>query len=181
MSYYPYLGALLGINVGIFSLADLTALQTVAAGQVAENLLDFDDKPGGADGARGHPGVTAASSEEQHVRYIDKSTRRPCFDICVYHHRVRRLPRRRRLRLQSMRSVGLVGSCRRRRCPRQRRINKRISWSCSREENYFVVTKEWNVATSWIALSSHMSHRGMSICICEIGEATSSWVATILY
>jgi hypothetical protein len=45
VSYYPYLGALLGINVGIFSLADLTALQTVAAGQVAENLLDFDDKP----------------------------------------------------------------------------------------------------------------------------------------
>jgi AP-1 complex subunit beta-1 len=31
--------------VGIFSLADLTALQTVAAGQVAENLLDFDDEP----------------------------------------------------------------------------------------------------------------------------------------
>ena len=31
--------------MGIFSLADLTALQTVAAGQVAENLLDFDDEP----------------------------------------------------------------------------------------------------------------------------------------
>jgi hypothetical protein len=36
---------MLGINVGIFSLADLTALQTVAAGQAAENLLDFDDEP----------------------------------------------------------------------------------------------------------------------------------------
>jgi hypothetical protein len=31
--------------VGIFSLADMTALQTVAAGQAAENLLDFDDEP----------------------------------------------------------------------------------------------------------------------------------------
>ena len=38
---------LLGLNVGIFSLADSakTALQTVAAGQAAENLLDFDDEP----------------------------------------------------------------------------------------------------------------------------------------
>jgi AP-1 complex subunit beta-1 len=33
--------------VGIFSFADSakTALQTVAAGQAAENLLDFDDEP----------------------------------------------------------------------------------------------------------------------------------------
>ena len=47
VSRSPYLGALLGLNVGIFSLVDLTktALQTVAAGQAAENLLDFDDEP----------------------------------------------------------------------------------------------------------------------------------------
>ena len=36
---------------------------------------------GGADGARSYPGAAATRSEEHHVRYINKSTRRPCFDI----------------------------------------------------------------------------------------------------
>jgi AP-1 complex subunit beta-1 len=47
VSRFPYLGVLLGLRVYIFSLADSakTALQTVAAGQAAENLLDFDDEP----------------------------------------------------------------------------------------------------------------------------------------
>ena len=36
----------MGLNVGIFNLASSkTALQTVALGQAAENLLDFDGEP----------------------------------------------------------------------------------------------------------------------------------------
>ena len=47
MSRLPYSGALFGLKLRICSLADSakTALQTVAAGQAAENLLDFDDEP----------------------------------------------------------------------------------------------------------------------------------------
>ena len=47
MSRLPYFGALLGLKLRICSPADSakTALQTVAAGQAAENLLDFDDEP----------------------------------------------------------------------------------------------------------------------------------------
>jgi AP-1 complex subunit beta-1 len=47
VSRLPYFGALLGLKFRISSLVDSakTALQTVAAGQAAENLLDFDDEP----------------------------------------------------------------------------------------------------------------------------------------
>jgi AP-1 complex subunit beta-1 len=47
VSHFSYLGVPLDLKAGIFSLADSakTALQTVAAGQAAENLLDFDDEP----------------------------------------------------------------------------------------------------------------------------------------
>jgi AP-1 complex subunit beta-1 len=47
VSRLPYFGALLGLKLRICSLADSakTALQTVAAGQAVENLLDFDDEP----------------------------------------------------------------------------------------------------------------------------------------
>ena len=47
MSRLLYFGALSGLTLRICSLADSakTALQTVAAGQAAENLLDFDDEP----------------------------------------------------------------------------------------------------------------------------------------
>ena len=47
MSRLPDLGALLDLMLRICSPSDSakTALQTVAAGQAAENLLDFDDEP----------------------------------------------------------------------------------------------------------------------------------------
>ncbi len=47
MSRLPHFRALLGLKLRICSLADSakTALQTVAAGQAVENLLDFDDEP----------------------------------------------------------------------------------------------------------------------------------------
>lgn len=47
MSCFLSLGASLSLRVRVCSLADSakTALQTVAAGQVSENLLDFDDEP----------------------------------------------------------------------------------------------------------------------------------------
>jgi hypothetical protein len=47
VSRFSYLGVPLGQKARIFSPADSakTALQTVAAGQAAENLPDFDDEP----------------------------------------------------------------------------------------------------------------------------------------
>jgi AP-1 complex subunit beta-1 len=47
VSRLPHFRALLGLKSRICSLADSakTALQTVAAGQAVENLLDFDDEP----------------------------------------------------------------------------------------------------------------------------------------
>ena len=47
MSRLLHFRALLGLKLRVCSLADSakTALQTVAAGQAVENLLDFDDEP----------------------------------------------------------------------------------------------------------------------------------------
>jgi AP-1 complex subunit beta-1 len=79
VSPIPYLGAQLGLRVYIFSLADSvkTALHTVAAGQAAENKLDFDDEP-----AQERPtGLAATQVPQQPAAKMSGTSTNPLDDL----------------------------------------------------------------------------------------------------
>jgi hypothetical protein len=75
VSRFPYLGALLGLNMSRFGKDGAPNSRRGPAG------LRRRTTTGRADGVRGNPSAAAASGEEHHVWYIDESTRRACFDI----------------------------------------------------------------------------------------------------
>jgi hypothetical protein len=85
VSSFLYLGALLGLKVRFFQSCrfskDRAPNGCRRPGGRKPAGLRRRTFTGGTHGARSHPSVAAASGEEHHVRYIDESTRRPCFDI----------------------------------------------------------------------------------------------------